>query len=180
MNRKPDIELTEGELLLLKEIKFNARSHDELRALIGPMASLATSLLDREAIPEVRLLYFTEAERHPSGRGKSRQDVFEANGTVGDEILSHPHFLKYLEYFIFGPALPQQTIESFKDAAQFGEHLSRSDMSDLLPTAKQMVKSQRLDPNIAAEEFHKLALECGALPSTASSLRDSIRKIRIS
>lgn len=179
MSRVPDIELNQGELLLLQKIYFGASNHEELRASLEPMAALSGLLLDRHAIPEVRLLYFTDPERNPGGRGKSRQAVFEGNGTMGDEILAHPHFLKYLEYFIFGPKLPEKTISSFKESARFGDHLSRSDMQDLLPSAKALVKAGRMDASSAAEEFHKLALECGALPGTAASLRDSLRKMRI-
>lgn len=179
MARVPDVALSPDELLLLQEIFFSPNSDDERRASLVAMRELATRLLDRGAIPEVRLLYFTDPERNPGVRGKSRQDVFERNGTIGDEILCHPHFLKYLEYFIFGPKLPQQTIASFKEAAQFSDHLSLSDMQDLLPAAKLLVRTSRIDSHVAADEFHKLALECGAIASTAASLRDSIRKVRI-
>jgi len=65
-----------------------------------PMAGLTESLLERGAIPEVRLLYFTDPERNPGGRGKSRQQVFENNGISGTEIYAHGNFLKFLEYFI--------------------------------------------------------------------------------
>jgi hypothetical protein len=89
------------------------------------------------------------------------------------KILRHPNFLKLLEYFVFGPDLPQETIIIFKEVARYTGHLSHSDMHDLLPAAKALVKSNRMDSGRAAEEFHKLALECGAIPSTAESLRDS-------
>lgn len=101
--RVPDIELTEQETDLLKQIRFRYTSHDELRASLMPMAALTDSLLERGAIPKVRLLYFTDPERNPGGRGKSRQKIFERNGTSEAEISAHPHFLKYLEYFIYGP-----------------------------------------------------------------------------
>lgn len=179
MIREPDIELIHSELLLLQKICFDPINHDEYHDSREPMEELSTSLLDRGAIPEVRLLYFTDPQCNPGGRGKSRQSLFEGNGTVGDEILRHPNFLKFLEYFVFGPNLPRETIIAFKEAAQYTGHLSHSDMHDLLPAAKELVKSNRMDSSRAAEEFHKLALECGAIPSTAESLRDSIRKIRV-
>lgn len=180
MFRKPDINLETAELELLQHINFDPVSHDERRANVEAMEQLARSLLSRHAIPQVRLDYFTKPECNPGGRGKSRQEIFEGNGTTGEEILCHPSFLKFLEYFIFGPNLPQVTIVEFKEAAQYGQFLSHSDMSDLLPSAKKLVRNSGMEPHQAAEEFHRLALECGAIPSTAESLRNSIRAIRVS
>lgn len=43
-------------------------------------------------------------EYFPGGRGRSRADVFEKNGTRGEAIFRHPHFLTYLRYFLYGAA----------------------------------------------------------------------------
>lgn len=180
MTRKPDIELTVSEHQLLERITFNLGDHDAVRASLAPMASLAESLLGRSAIPAIRLSYFTDPECNIGGRGKSREDVFERNGTAGVEILSHPHFLKYLEYFIFGPDLPLSTIDAFKKAASYNGYLDGEDISDLIPDAKALVRQRRLDPHDAAEEFFKLALECGTSPSSAATLHQSIRAVRLS
>src|SRR5438034_11114265 len=99
--RVPDIELTEREMELLAKIKFRSTRHEELRASIMPMVALSESLLKRGAIPELRLLYFTDPERNPVGRGKSRQQMFEKHGISDAEILAHPHFLKYRESFVY-------------------------------------------------------------------------------
>jgi len=179
MMQAPDIELTERELQLLPQIAFDWTTHEELRASIMPMVTLADLLLKRQAIPEVRLLYFTDPERNPGGRGKSRKQVFESNGTAGEEILAHPHFLPYLRYFVYGPNLPSDIIQTFKEAAAVSGHLSGHDIHDLLPAAKAAVRSSRLEPHDAADEFHKLALECEALPSNAAMLRQSVRAVRL-
>src|SRR5690242_17226683 len=100
--RAPDIELTKREQELFGQIRFHSNRHEDLRASIMPMVALSESLLKRGAIPEVRLLYFTDPERNPGGRGKSRQDVFRKNGTSGPEVFAHPHFMPYLEYFVCG------------------------------------------------------------------------------
>lgn len=50
------------------------------------MGELAESLLERKAIPEVRLAYFTDPEMNVGGYGKSRKQVFEKNGTSGRDI----------------------------------------------------------------------------------------------
>jgi hypothetical protein len=144
-----------------------------------PMVALSESLLKRQAIPEVRLLYFTDPERNPGGRGKSRQDIFEKNGTTGAEILAHPHFLKYLEYFIFGPNLPDGIINRFKEAASFSGYLTGGDVNDLIPDARALVRSAHLNPHEAAEEFFKLVLECGGVPSSAGMIRGSVRSVQV-
>ena len=142
------------------------------------MTELAERLLERKAVSEVRLRYFSDSGCNPGGRGKSRKDVFEKNGTRGEEILRHPHFLKYLEYFVYGPDLPGDIISKFKDtAASFG-HLSGSDVLDLAPAARALVRRYRLNPHDASEEFFKLALECGAAPWSADTLRKSVGAIR--
>ena len=75
MSHSPDIELTPSELSLLGRIAFDWKTHDEIRASIMPMVALAESLLKREAIPEVRLLYFTDPERNPGGRKVTTRDI---------------------------------------------------------------------------------------------------------
>ena len=177
--RVADIQLTAHEQGLLEKIAFDWTDHDQLRASLAPMAALSISLLGRNAIPEVRLRYFTDPDCNPGGRGKSRQDIFEKNGTCGDEILEHPHFLKHLEYFVFGPKLPTNVIQQFKEMTAFSGYLTAGDMNDLVPGARAVVRSAQLNLVDAAEEFYRLALECGATSSTAVIIRDAIRQVRI-
>src|SRR5437773_7602245 len=100
------IDLIPEESALLSRITFDfSGNHDALRASCAAAGLLAKSLLARNAIPEARLRYFTDPELNIGSR-KSRKQVFESNGTVGEAIYSHGNFLKYLRYFIFGPALP--------------------------------------------------------------------------
>lgn len=179
MKQEPDIELTGRELELLGKISFDWLNQYELRASIMPMVALTEMLLKRQAIPNIRLLYFTDPERNPSGRGRSREQIFESNGTVGDEIIAHPSFLSHLKYFVYGPNLPADTIRTFKEATSCSGYLTGSDVLDLILTAKAVVRSWPLEPYIAAEEFFKLALECGAMPSSANELRKSIRAMRL-
>src|SRR5690606_30402495 len=132
----------------------------------------------RGAVPAVRISYFTDAEFHVGGRGKSRQDIFENNGTSGDEVLRHPNFLKHLRYFLYGPDLPAEVILKFRSKAYDG-HLSGSDVLDLAPYARSSARQNPLHPNAAADEFFKLAAECGAMPGFAENLRKAIRAIRL-
>lgn len=118
------------------------------------------------------------AQVDPVGRGKSRMQIFEQNGTSGEKIVVHPHFLKYLEYFVFGPDLPRKIIEKFKGTQQFSGYLIHGDIDDLVPKARAFVRISKRNPIDAADEFHKLALECYAQPSSAESIRKLIRAIR--
>ncbi|WP_165681931.1 hypothetical protein [Metapseudomonas otitidis] len=176
--RVPDIPLTSEELALLSKIRFNSLNHQELRNSLAPMETLALSILKREVVPQIRIAYLTDPELNPGGRGKSRKDIFEKNGTSGDEILRHPHFLKYLEYFIFGPNLPVAVIEKFKSKS-VSDHFSGSDMNDLTPYARECVRQNRMEPHRAAEEFYKLAIECGAMPAFAENLKKSVSAVKL-
>jgi len=176
--RIPDIPLTSEEQTLFSEICFDWQSHEELRGSLVPMEALASSILRRGVVPELRVAYFTDPEFNPGGRGKSRQDIFEKNGTSGEEILRHPHFLKHLEYFVCGPDLPAAAIEKFRNEA-YSSHLSGSDVGDLTPWARSCVRDNHLDPHHASEEFFKLAVECGAIPGFADNLRKSVRAIKL-
>lgn len=178
--RHPDIPLTPEELVLFSKIHFNGNRHEELRQSLEPMEVLASSILGRGVVPRVRLAYFTNPDCNPGGRGKSRQDVFEINGTSGDEILRHPNFLKHLEYFICGPDLPADAIDRFKRESSFSGHLTGSDVNDLTPYARSCVRLNRLDPHRAGEEFFKLAIECGAMPGFAEHVRNAVRAVKLS
>jgi hypothetical protein len=175
----PDIELNESESELLAQINFDSHNFDDSSASIIPMAALSKSLLQRGAIPDVRLFYFTEPERNPGGRGKSRQQIFEKNGTSGADILAHPNFWKILKYFIYGPDLSSRIMAEFKNKALLSGKFTGSDVIELTPMARAEVRSSQLNSSEAADEFHKLVLECGASPSNAESIRESVRAVRL-
>lgn len=176
--RIPNISLTSEERALFSKIRFNWQYHEELRDSLAPMEALALSILQRGVVPQIRIAYFTDPDLNPGGRGKSREDSFEKNGTSGEEILRHPHFLKHLEYFICGPDLPVPAIEKFKSESASG-HLSGSDVNELTPYARSCVRQNFLEPHRAAEEFFKLAVECGAMPAFAENLRKSVRAVKL-
>lgn len=141
--------------------------------------ALAESLLARGAIPSERLKFFIDPECNPGGRGKSRADVFEKNGTAGAEILVHPHFLKHLRYFIYGPALPAEVIKRFTRIGLGSMYFDSDDADDLKKECKALIRDFGLDPYEVADEFMKLALECGAAAGHAVSIREAVRKLRL-
>jgi len=90
------IELTSDEQSLLSQISFDPRTlkePSEFRKNGEAVCVLMRSLLRRNGIPSHRLNWFTRADCNPGGRGKSRQQVFEGNGTAGDDILYGIRFI---------------------------------------------------------------------------------------
>ena len=125
------------------------------------------SLFDRKAVPAVRLRYFTDPD-YNVGLRKSRLQVFESNGTIGDAIFGHGNFLKYLKYFIHGPDLPRSVLEGFCELIDRDDDRDRS-----RAYVRAQIRSNNLERRAAAEEFYKLALECGLDEPFARSLRDA-------
>lgn len=169
--------LTPQEKAWLDKISFDEmENHDVLSTSCDAAAPLARSLLARRAIPKVRVRYFFDPKLNIGGHGKSRKQVFEANGTSGDAILSHGNFLKYLKYFIFGPDLPDTTIDKFikilvDDLGSSGEVLEQ--LRRFVRAETRRLRSER--PQDFAEEFFKLALESGLDVGLAGSIRDAAR-----
>jgi hypothetical protein len=175
------IDLTPDEQALWEQIYFEPRSsridHDKLQSSIEPAYQLARSLLEREAIPPIRLRYFTDPELNIGGRGKSRKEVFERNGTSGDAILKHPHFHKYLRYFVIGPDLPLDAIAEFVTLVRECIPVSSGDTKAFCSLARQQVRNAGLNRKDAAEEYFKLGLELEIGEDIAHAVRDSIMRM---
>jgi hypothetical protein len=176
------VELTESEKALAARIDFepSRSTHDAVAARANGEAAraLTKSLMERKAIPEVRLRWFTDPAYNISGHGASRQQIFAKNGTRGEDILRHPHFLKHLRYFIYGPDLPAAVMESFEKEVAACGGVTSGDIVSLGNHAKQQARAHCLDGGRAAEEFYKLALDCGLNESTARSIRDAVKTVR--
>jgi hypothetical protein len=174
------VELTEQERRLLNRIELDALSlkHENARQNGDLACELMKSLLLRNAIPEVRMEYFSIPQFNVGGHGSSRMAIFERNGTRGDDIFKHPHFLKYLSYFIYGARLPDRVIRDFCHEVQKCGQVTSGDIAPLGKFAKRQTRSEQLDPGTAAEEFYKLALDCRLSESTARSIRDDVKRVR--
>lgn len=175
---KPEpVALTPEEQALFDRIDFDlSGEYDSRIASLVAAADLAESLLRRGAIPEVRRRYLTDPDLNVGGRGKSRITVFEGNGRHGREILEHPHFLKYLRYFLFGPDLPKSTIERFRNILIDDAGTSGMMLDQLCRSAR--AEARLLGRCDAGEEFFKLALECGVDEGVARSVRDAAMRAR--
>ncbi|MEM8579648.1 MAG: hypothetical protein AAF922_11505 [Pseudomonadota bacterium] len=111
------IKLTNNESVILSGIELDqsALDHEQYK-LQGPMVlNLLKSLSERNAIPEVRLRYWSDAEYQIGRLKASHKGLLERNGRHGDDIYTHPHFLKYLRYFLFGAQLPAGAITEFEE-----------------------------------------------------------------
>ena len=160
MNYQPPkvVELSSEELKLYEQIFGSANSNGEWPPIAIAMESLFKSLTGRDAIPEIRLRIFADPE-YAEIRNKSTKQIFESNGTCGDEIYRHPHFMEHLRYFIKGPDLPVTPINGFckilnDDAGTSGEILDQ-----LRRFVRSCVREYGLDRHSAASNFYKLAVE---------------------
>jgi hypothetical protein len=135
---------------------------------------LARSLLSRGVIPEVRFNYFIKPEYNLSNPKKSHEEIFETNGTKGEEILSHPHFLRYLKYFIQGAELPKSLkaeLVALKENHSYDDDFAE----DASPIIRKHFKSfGSIERTSFAEEVFKLCLDLNLPLAYAKLLRDKV------
>lgn len=175
------IELIDDEKGLLAQIKLDASAltdHNEARRNGEAVCALMNSLISRNTIPEHRMQFFTDPAYNKGGRGRSRLAIFEKNGTSGEEVFRHPHFLPYLRYFILGAHLPPDIARGFRSEVASCGPVTSGDIAPLCRFAKQQARAGRLQPRAAAEEFFKLGLDCGLSPDYAALIRDAVMKLR--
>jgi len=175
------IDLTLEEKSLLDKIELDAlslRGHEHAQRNGRLVIELIKSLVARRGIPEHRRRYFTDPDYYLGSRGRSRQQGFERNGRRGDDILSHPHFLAYLRYFLHGPNLPASVIGKFRQAVLDCGDVTSGDIDPLSKVARQLVRTYRLVPKKAADEFYKLSLEFDIDPDTAAFFHNAVRQVR--
>ncbi len=177
-----DIDLTDEERSLFGQIAFDwdfrQQDAEGFARNSETVAQLISALLERNAIPEHRLKYFTDPG-YRKGRIKgSRRDLFRRNGRSDEEILRHAHFLEHARYFVCGPDLPDALTTEFREAVRRCGQVSSSDAIDLANLARRQVRAFGLAPHDVAEEYFKLALDCGVWVSYALHIEDRVRKLR--
>lgn len=178
-DREPDFALTQAEQELLTTIVFELPDgYEAVRRNGEAVCALMRSLIARKAIPQLRVKWFTDPDFHPGGRGKSRKQMFERNGCMGEEIFRHPHFLEYLWHFLYGANLPVPATEKFRATVKRCGQVSSSDIVPLGKAARAIARAHRLQAHDASDEFYKLALDCGIWHSYAEHIRDAVRKMR--
>lgn len=174
------ITLTEDELMLVREIEFDASKLDhEAYVRQAPLIlDLLRSLVERNAIPEIRLRYWTDPS-FKSGRIKaSHKELFERNGTKGQEIYTHPSFLKYLRYFIYGANLPAAVVAAFENTVGNPDWVSSGDIQGICKSVRALMRQFALDKGRAPEEFYRLSLDFGLSHTYAEAVKRAAKQVR--
>ncbi len=175
------LELTQQENDLLQNIKsFTIDLNEEHNKRLLKLENcflLTQSLIERKALPEHRISYFISAEYRLSDTRSSRMEVFESNGTSGEAIFRHPHFLKYLKYFIYGADLPvafKQQVKIIKEETFYH--------SDFVEQATPIIRIyynaniNKANRKAFAEEIFKLSLDLGLDLTHSAQLRNKVMK----
>ena len=179
-----DIELTDEETAILGaiDLRVSHSTHDEGHAAYlankRPILALLQSLGERGAIPHQRLSYWNDPDYNTGRPRTSHKGVFERNGCTGEDIYTHPHFLQYLRYFLFGPDLPDPVIAKFEEKVGNPDWVTSSDIVPISKYARALTRQFGLDRRHAAEEFFKLCLDMGLGLSTAGIVPRSVMQIR--
>jgi hypothetical protein len=174
------IELTDSETGLYAQVSEAERllgvDHDYQRARLAGVASreLFHSLMERHAIPEQRLRYFADKDYNPSNTRASKRELFLRNAHTNDAMYEHPHFWKYLLYFINGTDLPRPIIEQFSEIAadEMRDHDALSKFS------RKATRGLAGDSGSKAEAFYKLALDCDCGLPEALGIRRAVMQVK--
>lgn len=174
------IELTKEEQRLLDTIpnyEINSDAKYEIRIQqLENSEKLFELLYEREAIPSVRLGYFTKPEYNLSNTKKSHFDI------LGD-ISLNGNFLKYLKYFIEGAELP----EFFK--IKLNQIIKENRFEDvIIEKSKPIIRDyaqvnlNKSDIDYFSEEIFKFYIDhfdSDKHISYAKILRDYVKKLNI-
>lgn len=173
-----EITLTKDETELLGDIELDqsALDHEQWKRQAPLVLRLLESLLERNAIPEIRQRYWLEPEFQLGRVKASHKGLFERNGRKGDEIYTHPNFLKYLRYFLFGASLPSGAIAEFEELVGNPLWVSSGDITDITKGTRNIVRRYNLQTE--DEEFYRLALDMGLSQWCAKSVRDAVKQVR--
>lgn len=173
MQRPGKVQLSDRELELYGEITFDPPDPYSSQA-----GELTESLLSRNAVPEVRLRWFTDPLLFPTGGKLSREGTFARNGSVGMDAYTHGAFLPILKYFICGPELPADVMNAFEAEVSSVPVVTGSTCDRLVKLAREATRQHRLMPHDACDEFWKLALECGVPDGHARRIRNAVLRVR--
>lgn len=157
----------------LDQSKLDPQRHQQQ----GPLViMLMKSLVERDAIPEVRLLYWSDPKYQVGRLNASHTGMFERNGRQGEEIYTHPHFLNYLRYFLFGAQLPEGALSEFEETVGNPNWVSSGDISVITKGTRAIVRKYGLQAEV--EEFYRLALDVGLSQSYARIVLDAVKQVR--
>ena len=174
-----EVELTEEEQKLYQDVlslDIN-EDYDERIRKLDSLKLLTKSLLDRKAIPEQRIKFFTDKDFQFGGAKKSRKEVFESNGTKGTEIFRHAHFIRYLIYFVEGANLDNHLIKSIEGICD-RNHYSDDAIGEIYNFLKSgsLIPKDKSSRQELADEIFKLLVDLKVELSYCHQIRNKIRR----
>ena len=138
-------------------------------------ARLFNSLKSKGLIPAVRLRMFADDNYSPM-RGASSRSSFIKNGHSDDTLLEHPHFLKHLKYFIYGPNLPTAVFAEIKNELDDLGDITSSDHVTLRSFIRKITRDHKLQKT-DSDEIFQLIIELTGDVYLASELRKEVMKV---
>jgi len=172
------IGLNDDEKELFKRVQDSYSNKNE--RFDGKAMSGLFRLLDkRNAIPEIRIEIFERSELAEFGK-KSILDNFNSNGRSNEEVIEHPHFYPYLEYFINGPSLPENIIEEFVRMSNQNVFVESPELTDdILKFVRSCIKKYRLEKNKAKSDFFRLAIETRYSINDSKHIREAVTSVKV-
>jgi hypothetical protein len=143
---KYHIDLTEAEKALVARIDLRMShpdadaGHVAYEANKQSILALLRSLSERGAIPEERVRYWNDPDYYTGRLKASHKGVFERNGCHGMDIYTHPHFIPYLRYFLYGADLPDAVILKFEEKVGNPDWVSSSDIVPIGKHARDLAR----------------------------------------
>lgn len=101
-----------------------------------------------------------------------------STGNKGSDIYTHPHFIPYLRYFLFGAELPAGLIAEFEQTVGDPQYVTSSDVVPISRAARELTRRHQIDRADAPEEFFKLCLDIGLSLNFASAVMQSVKQVR--
>lgn len=164
------------------DLRLSHRNHDEAHAAYQankePILALLASLSERGGVPAHRLSYWNDPDYNYGRIKASRKGLFERNDCHGEEIYTHPHFIKHLRYILLGADLPDAVISEFEREVGDPQWVTSSDALALGKHARALVRRYGLEAGRAADEFFKLCLDIGLSLRTALGVMRSVKQAR--
>lgn len=119
-------------------------------------------LFKRDGIPDNLINFFIEPKYQIGGLKKSRKAIFESNGTSGNDIFKHPHFIKCLIFFVNSANICKELYEFSIDAMKRNHFQgeARDEIIDMIKT-KYSKYSNKEQGRKFGEEVFKLAVDVG-------------------
>jgi len=142
------------ELALEKNLTSYTHEKQKKEVLLS-REELMKSLLGRNVIPQIRRNYFTEPRYNLSNTKKSRADNFKNQPTP----FQNPHFYKYLKYFIEGPCIPNELLNSINVIRAKHPYDPSDSLDEVKKAVRNYLKNDPANKSILAEELYKLYLE---------------------